>query len=90
MVAWQVKFVLEAETDLKNFDAIARERVIKKLDWLQTNFDQVKPLALTGVWAGFFKIRVSDYRIIYKIDYVDNRLLIAKIGHRSEIYQHAR
>jgi mRNA interferase RelE/StbE len=43
-------------------------------------------VALRG-FAGAFRIRVGDYRIVYTLD--DGRLLIVVIdvGHRREIYR---
>ncbi len=36
---------------------------------------------------GYKKLRVGDYRIIYRIEKSD--ILIFKIGHRKEVYQKA-
>jgi mRNA interferase RelE/StbE len=37
---------------------------------------------------GFRKLRVGDYRIIYKIK--NNQITILKIGHRKEVYDKKR
>lgn len=37
--------------------------------------------------AGYRKLRVGDYRVIYKLE--KNTIHILKIGHRKEIYSHA-
>ena len=43
--------------------------------------------ALTGDFAGFWRYRVGDWRVIVKIE--DRRLIIilVAVGHRREIYR---
>jgi mRNA interferase RelE/StbE len=36
---------------------------------------------------GLRRLRVDDYRVIYKIDDIDHVVIIVKIGHRKEIYE---
>lgn len=36
---------------------------------------------------GLRRLRVDDYRVIYKIDENDNRVLIVKIAHRKDAYE---
>jgi len=44
------------------------------------------PQQLTGNLAGYYKLRVGDYRVIYDFISEEKVLIIYKIGHRSEIY----
>jgi mRNA interferase RelE/StbE len=41
---------------------------------------------LSGDWAGYFRYRVGDWRVIYRIDDDTRRVLIAVIAHRRESY----
>ena len=51
---------------------------------LQTNpIEFGKPLRYS--LKGCRRLRVGDYRVIYKID--ENIVLIIKIGHRREVYE---
>jgi mRNA interferase RelE/StbE len=43
--------------------------------------------ALTGVYAGRWKYRVGDYRIIAKIEDQTITILVVAIGHRSDVYR---
>ncbi len=36
---------------------------------------------------GHRKLRVSDWRVVYRIE--KNNIIILKIGHRREVYEHA-
>ena len=80
-------FTFEAKNDLEKLNKDLKERIIKKLDWLQTNFDKISPSALSNEWRGFFKLRVGDWRIIYKIDWNKNLIIIYVIGRRDKVYK---
>nr|WP_320109880.1 type II toxin-antitoxin system RelE/ParE family toxin [Wolbachia endosymbiont (group A) of Icerya purchasi] len=41
---------------------------------------------LSGRLVGSKRLRVGDYRIIYKVDKLENTVIITEIGHRSTIY----
>jgi mRNA interferase RelE/StbE len=43
----------------------------------------VKKLRNSG---GMYRVRVGDYRIIYRIDQLVLTILIVKVGHRREVY----
>ncbi|GAX34657.1 type II toxin-antitoxin system RelE family toxin [Nodularia sp. NIES-3585] len=66
---------------------VVRLRVLNKIEWLTVNFEQISTLPLTGEWSGFYKLRVGDYRVIYEFDIENQLIIIARIGHRREIYQ---
>jgi mRNA interferase RelE/StbE len=36
---------------------------------------------------GLYRVRVSDYRIIYRIEQAILTVLVVKIGHRREVYR---
>jgi mRNA interferase RelE/StbE len=42
---------------------------------------------LTGELAGFHKLRVGDYRVIYLILHDEQTLVVNAVGHRREIYR---
>jgi mRNA interferase RelE/StbE len=79
MKRWSVEFRSEAAKDLSELDRPVRRRIIKKLDWLAKNFDAILPLVLTGEFKRFYKLRVGDWRIIYKIAW-QSRLIELIIG----------
>lgn len=35
-----------------------------------------------------WRIRVGDYRILYEIDDTNQRVIIHRIAHRRDVYQH--
>ncbi len=42
--------------------------------------------ALTGSWAGMWRYRVGDYRVIAQIVRAQVLVNVVKVGHRSEVY----
>jgi len=44
-------------------------------------------MPLSENWAGFYKLRVGDYRVIYSLDETISVLWIEKVGHRRDIYE---
>jgi mRNA interferase RelE/StbE len=84
----QVEFRPEAVSDLDRLAPDVRERVLDRVRWLATHFDEITPEALRGrQWRGVLKLRVGDYRILYTADRRPPRLTIHLIGHRREIYR---
>lgn len=43
---------------------VMRERIAQKIELLAENIDQIVPQQLTGNLAGYYKLRVGDYRVI--------------------------
>lgn len=87
MKNWQAIITSEAEKDLEKLDSSIRKRVLEKLKWMRENFSQIIPTPLSDKWKGFFKLRVGDWRIIYKIDNKNELIVIYRIEHRSKVYK---
>ncbi len=85
-MAYTVEYDPEAIADLNRLSSTIRKRIVVKIDWLAANFEQIQPLPLSANLAGFFKLRVGDYRVIYECDRTLSILTIDRVGHRSEIY----
>ena len=87
MSRWKTVFVPEAKDDLDKLTSAVRERVIEKLAWLEHNFDNITPLTLGAKWQGFFKIRIGDWRAIYRINWDAEEIVVVVVRHRSEVYR---
>ncbi len=84
---YTIRFAETAISELKNLDKATAKRIMSKISWLAQNADAVKPLGLRGDLAGFFKLRIGDYRVIYELIADERVLNIHFVGHRSEIYE---
>ncbi len=85
-MAYTVEYDPAAIDDLKRLPNRIRKRIVVKIDWLAANFEQIQPLPLSANMAGFFKLRVGDYRVIYECDRTLRILTVDRVGHRREIY----
>ena len=87
MNRWALFFVPEAENDLEELSPVIRKRIVKKLYWFRDRFQDITPLTLRHELRGFFKLKMGDWRMIYKIDWQRNKIIIVAIGHRTKIYK---
>lgn len=87
MKEWELFFATEAEDDLKGLSKPVRERIIDKLAWMQNNFQDITPLTLRHELRGFFNIKIGDWRVIYKIEWQKNTIIVIAVGHRTKIYK---
>lgn len=89
-MAWQIELAQSAASELKKLDpqiarrltAYLRERVAPSKD--PRSLGQ----ALKGDELGqFWKYRVGDYRLIAEIQDRQIRILVVRVGHRSDVYR---
>lgn len=83
----QVVLSKKAEKQLEKLDTQIQKRIKKFVLELESlGNPRSKGKALVGNFAGFWRYRIGDYRIICEI--IDKELIIytIDIAHRSEIY----
>ena len=77
----------DVQQDIKRLEPSMQTRILDKLDWMGQNALFLRHQALQGQeWAGCFKYRVGDYRIIYMMDQPAEKLIVLKVGHRRDVY----
>ena len=64
---YDLRILDAAEVDLTRLDRSVARRIVNRIQWLAEHFDDLKPELLAGTLSGFYKFRVGDYRIIYKV-----------------------
>ena len=77
-----------AATYLQRLTISQKERLkeaIKKLEENPLNLPQMK--IMVGEWAGYRRLRVGDWRIIYWVDESKQIVYIDYIGARGDIYK---
>ena len=74
----------DAQTDYDDLPATIQVRVSAIVERLR-NWPTVSGAkALSGQWAGHFRIRTGDWRVIFRV--VTPRLVVVRIKHRREVY----
>jgi mRNA interferase RelE/StbE len=84
---YRVRILEGATRQLAGLDKPIGRRIAERINWLAANLDSLRPEALTGDLAGFYKFRVGDYRIVYEILHDEKVVVIHEIAHRREIYR---
>ena len=83
---YRLEFTQKAENDLARLDISIARRVRRKLDQLCENCDTRPHKALKGRDKGKFSLRMQDYRIIYSLNRENRKVVVYRIGHRSNVY----
>lgn len=84
---FHVEFTPQAIEDLSQLDKGIADRIATKIQWLSEQYDHVQPETLTGRFAGLYKLRVGDWRVLYTTDPAARMITIHVIAHRSTVYK---
>lgn len=74
-----------AEKDLPKISVDQKQRIRKTIEQKLTQFPHEFGIPLRHTLKGYWKLRVGDWRVIYKIE--GPKVIIFRIGHRREIYK---
>jgi mRNA interferase RelE/StbE len=83
---YALQFSDRALASLKHLDKPVTQRILSKLEWLTANAAVIVHTPLTGDWSGFYRLRVGDYRVIYRLDLENHLIVVEIIGHRRDVY----
>ena len=88
-MAWIVRFSDDAKRDLLKLNKQIQKRIASfLLDRVQnTDNPRATGKALQGQFAGYWRYRVGDYRLICQIKDGELVILVIEIGHRKNIYR---
>ena len=79
-IIWSVK----AARQMRDLDRSVAKRIYEKVDQLYQNPERyVEKL----VRYQYYRLRVGDFRVILDIQNESVRILILKVGHRSNVYE---
>ena len=83
----KVKFTPGARADLEALDPSIAQRVLDKIRWLAENCDTISHAPLSDPLRGYYKLRVGNYRTLYKFDRRRQQIIVHLIDHRRQIYK---
>ncbi len=87
-MVWTLEVSDQARKQLRKIDIRQADRVTRVMtDVAQLDDPRQRGHALVGDYAGHWRYRIGDYRVIAKIE--DGRIVIVVIavGHRREVYR---
>ncbi len=71
--------------DLPRISASDKQHIKDAIETKLRKSPEIFGEPLRRTLKGYWKLRVGDYRVIYKVS--GNSLLVLRIGHRREVYQ---
>lgn len=88
-MAWRIEVTPAAAKELRKLDRQVARRIGAYLEDLVTTCGDPRQRGkgLAANWAGLWRYRVGDHRVICQLE--DDRLLVlvVRIAHRSEVYR---
>jgi mRNA interferase RelE/StbE len=86
MAYYKILWKRSAEKELSKLDRVWIKKILEEIERLQHNPMPSQSKKLSGS-ENTYRIRVSDYRIIYEVFKKEIEILIIKIGHRKDVYR---
>ena len=85
-MAYQVELTPAAGRDFKRLPRATAQRLAPRIDALAEEPRPAGALAMTGM-HGYYRLRVGDYRIIYKVEDARLVVLVIRVANRREAYR---
>ena len=87
-MAWRIEVTPAAVKELRKLDRQVARRIAADLEELVTSCSDLRQRGkgLTANWAGLWRYRVGDYRVICQLEDELLLVLVVRIAHRSEVY----
>lgn len=91
-MAWRVEVTPAAAKELRKLDRQVARRIGAYLQELVTTCGDPRKRGkgLTANWAGLWRYRVGDHRVICQLEDKQLLLLVVKVAHRGEAYRFGR
>ena len=86
-MAARIEYKASVAKDLRKLDRAEAIRVVNGLERVLAAAG-LRGEALSGEFAGLFKLRIGDVRVIYAR--TDEGYLVLRIGHRRDVYRRGR
>jgi mRNA interferase RelE/StbE len=88
-LVWTIEFVPEVTRELKKLGRSEAARIIRTLEERIAVLDDPRSLGapLVGEYAGYWRWRIGDYRVVARIEDARVVILVVRVGHRREVYR---
>jgi len=85
----KIEYLPGAKKDLEKIDKIWQRRIKNILQILSENPAHLKNKIkkLKGKYKDYFRLRVGNYRVIFRVEKKKLIILVVRIAHRKEIYR---
>lgn len=85
-MSYDIYYSEHALKEFENLDNSMRHRIKKAIEKLRQfpNLSNIKRLKYTG--HEDYRLKIGDYRIIFRVNEKKNEIYILALGHRKDIY----
>ena len=85
-MSYEIFYDKQPEKFLEKLDKHIAARIVDKIEaTLSNNPVPHNAVAIEGE-HGVFRIRIGDFRALYRINYQENKLIVVKVDKRSKVY----
>ena len=85
--SYLIEMLPAAKRELLSLRDPIRERIQVAIRALADDPHPDDSIAMRGRGTGLHRLRVDSYRVVYRVHTKQMRLLVIRIGHRSEVYR---
>lgn len=76
----------QADKFLRKCEKILFDRIVKKLEELKTNPIPHDSKRVQGYNEPTFRVRMGDYRALYRVNHEEKRIVVVKVDNRERVY----
>ncbi len=88
MPVYKVEFVKSAQKEFDHLPRRVQDKIIEALSLLSQNpYSELLRFKKIKGAGSLYRIRISDYRVVYEIRNFQLIIIVIKIGHRKDIYR---
>lgn len=86
-MVWTLEYDAPARKQLRKLGGAPAARILAGLEKI-ANLDDPRARAkvMAGDWAGYWRFRFDDFRVIAHIEEEKLIILVVAVGHRREVY----
>ncbi|MCL2039719.1 MAG: type II toxin-antitoxin system RelE/ParE family toxin [Bacteroidetes bacterium] len=85
-MSYKIVFANSVRKDIRKIPVSILKNIKSNINEL-ANFPNISNFKrLSSCPFADYRLRVGDYRILFDIDYMNNEIIILKIGHRKDVY----
>lgn len=85
-MAYEIEFTRAAVKAFDKLQVKDRRRLSDALDELERDPHSQGSRKIAGS-EGLFRVRVGDYRIVYRVEEEQLVVLVVRLGHRKDVYR---
>lgn len=86
MPGYKITFARSARKELQRLPGDLAAKVLEKIEMLALNARPIGCKKLSGA-EDLWRLRVGDYRVVYRIDDDKHTVDVAVVRHRREVYR---